>query len=101
MELILALFMNFALSSNFINCDVDARVLAVKSGSLEIKILKVKEGNSGFGDCGFKFGQKKNISIQEKRVFEKGENLKLTYSEYGGMTPNGPVNSKTWKLRKK
>jgi hypothetical protein len=100
MTIILSLFLNFAFASNFIHCDVDAKVVVAEANDLQIKILKVKEGNSGFGNCGFKFGQKKKITLKEKRLFEKGDQLKLTYSEYGGMTPKGAVHSKIWKLRK-
>lgn len=100
MGIILGLFFNFAFASNFISCEVDAKVVVAKPNDLQIKILKVKEAHSGFGNCGFKFGQKKKITLKEKRIFEKGDKLKLKYSEYGGMGPKGPVHSKTWSLRK-
>ncbi len=100
MQLILTLLLNQALASSFITCQVEAKVVSAKPNDLQVRILKVVEGKSGFGDCGFKTGQKKKITLKEKRLYSIDDKLKLTYSEYSGKTPTGSVHTKSWALTK-
>ncbi|MFT6068183.1 MAG: hypothetical protein ACJAT2_003759 [Bacteriovoracaceae bacterium] len=100
MQLILTLLLNQALASSFITCQVEAKIVSAKPNDLQVRIIKVVEGNSGFGNCGIKVGQKKKISLKEKRLYSKDDKLKLTYTEYSGMTPNGAIQTKTWSLSK-
>jgi hypothetical protein len=103
MRLIIALSLLFTSSNLLVNNLLSEEKALCSSAAVRLSLVKIPcklDPNSGFGDCGFRFGQKKKITLKEKRVFVKGEKLKLTYFIYSGMSPNGAVSSKTWSLRK-
>lgn len=83
-------------ASSFITCDVTVKVKSLKNNQAKINIVSVKEGHSGFGDCGFKKDQELEVKIENPKKVKVNEVNVFKYNSYSSMGPNGPVSGDGW-----
>jgi len=90
-----------ASASSFVTCDVAAEVLSHTKEKTKIKVVMVKQGNSGYGDCGVIKGSKYEVKLKnpEKLNIYKNKTVLLNYHSYSAMTPNGPISGVTWMVK--
>lgn len=97
---LLTFFISLNISaSSFITCDLTAEVLSLKKDMAKIRVLKVKQGRSGFGDCQFKKGSELEIKIKNPEKIKKEKIVTINYNKYSGMGPKGPVGGVTWLIK--
>lgn len=94
--LVFALLTVNAQASSFITCDLNVKILSFKDNIAHIKVLSIKQGNSGFGDCSFSIGKELEVKIENPKKIKKAKSALLRYSSYSGMGPKGPVAGITW-----
>lgn len=102
MKLLTLLFLTLPIivnASSFITCDVTAKVKSMEENQVKITVISVKEGHSGFGDCGFKKDQELEVKIENPKKVKVNEVNVFKYNSYSSMGPNGPVSGKSWKIK--
>ena len=108
---LLLLFSDPALSSAFVECDVNIELKKVgplKTGPknnavyVQFKVLSIKQIPTGFGQCPLKADQEVTTNLiltGRKKVPKAGDKIIVHHNHYSGMGPDGPVSNTRWSYK--